>query len=77
MAQPGKVADLVAMQLSVGPFDKGQLEWVLDTAELVPADIPPEQSYQFTLTVKRGEIERKIIIYVNPEPYPLKPVRVP
>jgi len=72
-----KVADLAAMQLSVGSFDKGQLEWVLDTAELVPADIPPEQSYQFTLIVKRGEIERKIIMYINPESYPLKPVRVP
>ena len=69
-----KVADLVAQQLSVASFGKGQLEWVLDTAGLVPADIPPEQGYDFTVIIKRGEIERSLTIRVWPVDYPPKAV---
>jgi len=69
-----KVADLLAQPISVASFDKGQLEWVLDTAELIPGDIPPEQGYEFTVVIKRGEIERRLITHVRPAPYPPKPV---
>ena len=69
-----KVADLVATQLSVASFGKGQLEWVLDTAELVPADIPPEQGYDFTVVIKRGNIERSLITHVRSLSYPPKAV---
>jgi len=69
-----KVADLLAQPISVASFDKGQLEWVLDTAELIPGDIPPEQGYEFTVVIKRGEIERRLITHVRPVPYPPKPV---
>jgi len=72
-----KVADLIAQQISVASFGKGQLEWVLDTAELVPADIPPEQGYEFTVVIKRGEIERRLITHVRPLPYPPKPAPPP
>jgi len=69
-----KVADLIAQPISVASFDKGQLEWVLDTAELIPGDIPTEQGYEFTVVIKRGEIERRLITHVRPAPYPPKPV---
>jgi len=72
-----KVRDLVFQRLSVDAFGKGELEWVIDTAELLPSDIPPEQSYQYTVIIKRGEIEREIIVNVNPTPYLPKPVPVP
>ena len=72
-----KVADLIAQQISVAAFDKGELEWVIDTAELVPADIPPEQGYEFTVVIKRGEIERRLITHVRALPYLPKPVPVP
>jgi hypothetical protein len=49
----------------------------MDTTELLPGDIPPEQNYQYTVIIKRGEIERKIIVYINPIPYPPKPVPLP
>ncbi len=64
-----KVADLIVQPMSLDSFDKGQLEWVLDTAELVPADISPEQGYDFTIVIKRGEIERSLIIHVRSSPY--------
>ena len=72
-----KVRDLTTQQISVGAFDKGQIEWTLDTTELLPGDSPPEQRYQYTIIIKRGELERRIIWSINPAPYPLKapPVR--
>ena len=72
-----KVRDLISQEMSIDSFDKGQLEWVVDTAELIPADIPPEQVYQFTVVIRRGEIERKVITHINPTPYPPKPIIAP
>ena len=72
-----KVRDLISQPISVAAFDKEQLEWVMDTAEFLPGDIPPEQSYEYTVIIKRGQIERSIILYINPLPYPPKPVPVP
>jgi len=68
-----KVRDLTSQPISIAAFDKGQLEWVMDTTELLPESIPPEQSYEYTVIIRRGEIERKIIVYINPLAYPLKP----
>jgi len=70
-----KVRDLISQQISIAAFDKGELEWVIDTNELLPT--LPEQSYQYSVIIKRGEIERKIIVDVNPLVYPPKPVPAP
>ena len=72
-----KVRDLISREISIAAFDKGQMQWVLDTAEIRPSDIPPEQVYEFSVIIRRGEIERKIIVYINPLPYPAKPAPVP
>lgn len=72
-----KVRDLISQPLAIDAFDKGQLEWVIDTAELVPSDAPPEQSYEYTVIIKREQLERDVILYINPAPYPLKVVPAP
>jgi len=72
-----KVRDLLSQPISIAAFVKGQLEWEIDAAELLPSDISPEQSYEFTVIIKRGEIERKIIVYIIPSAYPPKPVPAP
>ncbi len=72
-----KVLDVISQPRSIAAFDKGQLEWPIDNTELLPTDILPEQSYQYTVIIKRGEIERKIIVYINPLTYPAKSVPVP
>jgi hypothetical protein len=72
-----KIRDLISQPVSIAAFAKGQLEWEIDTVELLPGDIPPEQSYEFTVIIKRGEIERNIIVYTNPTPYPIKPAPIP
>ena len=72
-----KVQDLVSQPISIAAFGEGQLEWVIDTTELLPEDIPAEQSYEFTVIIKRGEIERNIIVRINPVPYQVKPPPLP
>ena len=73
-----KVRDLISQPISLAAFDKGQLEWVLDTSELLPEDAPPEQRFQYTILIKRGEIERRIILYTNPVSYvPKPPIPIP
>ena len=63
-----KVSDVLFQHIAVGSFDKVKVEWVIDSAELLPPDAPPEQSFDYTLKIKRGEVERNIILYINPIP---------
>ena len=72
-----KVSDVISEPMSIAAFDKGQLKWPIDTTDFLPGDIPPEQSYEYTVIIKRGEIERKIIVYINPLTYPSKVVPAP
>ena len=71
-----KVLNLASQSIAIAPFDKGQVEWIIDTTELTPGDILPEQSYQFSVIITRGAIERKVILYVNPLTLPRPPTPV-
>ena len=73
----GKVRDLISQPILIAAFDKGQLEWTVDTTELLPGGLTAEQRFEYTVIIKRGEIERKIIVYLNPLAYPPKSVPVP
>jgi len=68
-----KLADILAEEISTGPLDTWRTEWVLDTSVSLPPDVSPEQGYQLTLLIKRGNIERRTIIYVSGTPKPLLP----
>ena len=72
-----KVLDLVSQPMLVAPFDKGQLKWEVNTEELKPSGVTPEQPYEFSVIIKRGEIERKIIVYISLPVYPPKSAPVP
>ena len=69
-----KQLDVTAQRFDIGSFKKGQLEWTIDTSKLLPSDAPPEQSFEYTVKIKRDGIERNVILYVNPVPYIPKPV---
>ncbi len=71
-----KVRDLVSQHIQVAPVNKGQLEWVVDTEELKPSGFVPEQSYEFSVIIKRGELERRVILHINPSVVP-KPIPPP
>jgi hypothetical protein len=66
-----KVGDVLSQHMALGAFDEGTIEWEIDSAELIPPDSPPEQRFEYTLTIKHGEIERNLILYLNPAPYPV------
>jgi hypothetical protein len=72
-----QVAVLMSQPFSVGSFDKGEFEWVLDTAALIPAGAPPAQGYDFTVVIKRGEIERRFIVHVGSSDNPIKVIPPP
>lgn len=61
-----KVLDLLSEQIQIASFNSGLLEWVVDTVELEP--VPPEQFVEYTVIIKRGELERRIILYINYTP---------
>ena len=65
-----KIRELISKPISIAAFDKGQLEWVIDNTELLPKDILPEQSYEYTVIIKRDKIERRIVVSINPLGYP-------
>jgi len=67
-----KVRDLISQEISIPAFDKEQLEWVIDTTGLLPGGAP-ERGYEFTVIIERGEIERKIIVYMYPLPTKIVP----
>jgi hypothetical protein len=72
-----KVADLQSETLTLGAFDKGQVDWVLNIDDYLPAVIPAGANYNFTIIIMRGEIERRVILYVNPTIIVPKPIAIP
>lgn len=60
-----KIDDLLSQPVEVDSFGKWQTAWVLDTSDYLPAD-SSDQNYNFTLLVRHGDIERRIIINVSP-----------
>ena len=60
-----KVQDLLSQPIVIAPFDKGQFEWSIDTAELLPEGVSLEgRPVEYSVIIKRGEIERKVIFTV-------------
>lgn len=69
-----KLADLAAGRVSAGAFGKGDFTWVLDPSRFTPADYPTDQGYNVTMVISRGDLERRIQVYINPGPQIPKPV---
>ena len=72
-----KVSDILNRKISVGAFDKEQVEWVIDTAELVPEAAELSQGYEFTVYINRGDIERRFVVHVRSTESPIKAIPVP
>jgi hypothetical protein len=72
-----KIAVIFAQPVSIAAFDKGQFEWFINTAELVPADYPSNEQYFFTVVIRIGEIERRIVTTVQPISYLPGQIKIP
>jgi len=60
-----KMRDLLSQPMSIAPFKKGQFEWSIDTTELLPTGVSVEgRPVEYTVIIKRGEIERKVIFSI-------------
>ena len=60
-----KVRDLLSQSVSIAPFDKEEVEWVVDTTELLPTGVSLEgRPVEYTIVINRGEIERKVIFTI-------------
>jgi hypothetical protein len=68
-----KVSELVSQPVQIGAFDEAEIEWVVNPDEFVPADVPTERGYEFSVVIERGDRERQIIMFVNPAPLPAAP----
>ena len=65
-----KVLDVLTQSLDVPALSQRELDWVVDTADL---GSPTSDNAEFSLVIRRGEVERKIILNLYPVTL-LKPV---
>ncbi|MBI4304120.1 MAG: hypothetical protein HY665_07275 [Chloroflexi bacterium] len=70
-----KVRDLVQQEIDVPAFGKQKLEWTIDTSQFRLAD--DREANQFSIIVKRGDVQRRIVMFVNPIVIPIKPIPTP
>jgi hypothetical protein len=60
-----KHSDLISQAVAIDAFDKVELEWTIDTAELRPTDIPENYDFEFSVIITRDGVERRIIVHVS------------
>jgi len=73
-----KLSDLVSQPILVAPFGREEFTWQIDTDKFkVASEISPEQSFEFSVIITRGELERRIIVHVLSETLSKPPVPVP
>ena len=66
-----KIVDLLSQDVSVKPFGESRMEWVLSSEDLGIVDPIAGQSYDYTVRVNRGDVERRIIVsFYNPQESP-------
>ena len=63
-----KVADILNENINIKAFSKGQIDWVFDTKQYIPGGIPENTSTDYTVLIKHGDTERKLLIYVFNNP---------
>jgi hypothetical protein len=57
-----KVIDLLSQEVSIPPLDKVTTEWTLSSEDLGITEPMAGQSYDYTVRVSRGDVERRIIV---------------
>ena len=74
-----KISDLGTYPVVINAFGKQEITWTVDAAEILLPEALPEQRYEYTVRIKRAEIERNIILIISPAVYPesIKPIPVP
>ena len=66
-----KVLDLVNREIIIEPFSQSEVNWELDTAALQLPELQPGQVANYSVVIKRGDVQRRIILYINSRPFPV------
>jgi hypothetical protein len=61
-----KILDIKSATLALGAFDSQKLEWVTDFSNYIPDNLPAGTGYNFIILVKRGDIERQVVVNIIP-----------
>jgi hypothetical protein len=69
-----QIAVLLSESFAVDSFDERQMEFVLDAADFVPAELDENQRYDLSVLIRRGDIQRHVIVYVRGDSLISKPV---
>ena len=72
-----KINDILQETVSIDSFDKAQIEWTIDSVEIISESAYIEPIPEYTLLIERGEIERKFIIHIRAEEDTIKAIPVP
>ena len=61
----GETIDLVDTELNISAFGSKEVVWTLDTSNLIPADYPTDRQLILTMTIKAGDNQNDMSIYIN------------
>lgn len=61
-----KVEDIATKPVDVSPFARGEVAWTVEPARFKPSDLGAGQSYDFSIVISRGNIERQVVVNVSP-----------
>jgi hypothetical protein len=59
-----KIADIYTDSVSIKPFSKAEMTWTLESSQYLPEGLDANTSAEFTLVIKNGDTERKMLVYV-------------
>lgn len=59
-----KVDDLLTDNLHIKAFGTGKMAWTFDPSTYIPDGLPVNTSVEYTIVIKHGDIERKLLVYV-------------
>jgi hypothetical protein len=63
-----KVGDVTAGRVESRAFGSGEFTFVVNAGDFLPADYPTDQSYNLNMLIERGDVERRVMVYINPGP---------
>jgi hypothetical protein len=59
-----RLADIYASAVSVKAFGMGQVAWTLDPEDYISDNLSADVNNDFTMVIKRGDVERRVIIWL-------------
>ncbi|OGO07436.1 MAG: hypothetical protein A2Y92_02780 [Chloroflexi bacterium RBG_13_57_8] len=69
-----RLADIKSAALALGAFGGEKVEFTVDFANYLPDNLPAQTGYDFIILIKRGEIERRVNVFLSPILIPKVPL---